>query len=173
MSQITSFGNGGGGGGGDLNTLTGNTGGAVSPTGGNINIVGMSPLTVTGTPGISTLQVIDSSRNNAMVITNDATPTTLFSLTLGTDSVVAMQAMVSAGIDDFSAGAACVISFGARNDGSGAVLIGVPDVSLAEDFPSPISIDGIVSGNNMIIEVTGIAAREITWNAIITQVTTI
>lgn len=42
--------------GGDLNTLTGNIGGVVGPTGGNINIVGDgSTISISGNPGTSTL----------------------------------------------------------------------------------------------------------------------
>jgi hypothetical protein len=57
MSQITAFVLGGGGGGGVL-TLTGNSGGAVSPTAGNINVVGDgTTITVVGNPGTSTLTI--------------------------------------------------------------------------------------------------------------------
>lgn len=40
-----------------VETLTGNTGGAVPPTGGNINVVGSGDITVTGNPGTSTLTI--------------------------------------------------------------------------------------------------------------------
>lgn len=46
-----------GGGGGALNTLTGNTGGPISPSAGNINIVGVGAINVQGTPGTSTLTI--------------------------------------------------------------------------------------------------------------------
>ena len=47
-----------GSGGGTLNTLTGNTGGAVPPTAGNINVVGDgTTITVAGNPGTSTLTI--------------------------------------------------------------------------------------------------------------------
>lgn len=55
MSQITSYGSGGGG--SSLQTLTGNVGGPVPPTGNNINIVGVDDIQVTGTPGTSTLAI--------------------------------------------------------------------------------------------------------------------
>jgi len=42
---------------GTVNTITGNTGGAISPTAGNINIVGSGAITVTGNPGTSTLTI--------------------------------------------------------------------------------------------------------------------
>lgn len=48
---------GGGGGGSPVETLTGNSGGAVPPTANNINIVGDGAVTVTGTPGTSTLTI--------------------------------------------------------------------------------------------------------------------
>ena len=48
---------GGGGGGSPVMTLTGNTGGAVSPSANNINVVGTTLYTVTGSPGTHTLTV--------------------------------------------------------------------------------------------------------------------
>lgn len=48
---------GGGGGGSPVETLTGNTGGAVSPTANNINVVGTGAVSVTGNPGTSTLTI--------------------------------------------------------------------------------------------------------------------
>lgn len=57
MSQSGSYGVGGGGGGGTLSTLTGNSGGAVGPTAGNINVVGGGGVLVTGNPGTSTLTI--------------------------------------------------------------------------------------------------------------------
>ena len=40
-----------------LISLTGNTGGAVLPSAGNIDIVGIGPVSVTGNPGTSTLTI--------------------------------------------------------------------------------------------------------------------
>lgn len=57
MSQIVVL-SGGGGGSGSVVTLTGNSGGAVSPDGGgNINVVGGSNVTVVGTPLTNTLTI--------------------------------------------------------------------------------------------------------------------
>lgn len=58
MSQSGSFLAGGGG--SNVLTLTGNSGGAVGPTGGNINVVGSGFLSVVGNPGTSTLTISDS-----------------------------------------------------------------------------------------------------------------
>ncbi len=59
MSQAGRFGTGGGGG-GTLSTLTGNSGGAVPATAGNINVVGTGAISVAGNPGTSTLTISES-----------------------------------------------------------------------------------------------------------------
>lgn len=46
-----------GGAGAVVETLTGNSGGAVGPTGNNINVVGSGSVTVAGNPGTSTLTI--------------------------------------------------------------------------------------------------------------------
>ena len=51
---------GGGGSGSPVQTITGNSGGAVPPTANNINLVGSGSITVTGNPGTSTLTITDS-----------------------------------------------------------------------------------------------------------------
>lgn len=57
MSQSGSYGAGGGGGGG-IQTLTGNTGGAITPDGlGNINVVGVGGVSVAGNLGTNTLTI--------------------------------------------------------------------------------------------------------------------
>lgn len=55
MSQAGSYNRGSGA--APVETLTGNSGGAVPPTGGNINIVGTGVVDVTGNPGTSTLTI--------------------------------------------------------------------------------------------------------------------
>jgi hypothetical protein len=70
MSQITAVILGSGGA-GPITTLTGNSGGAVPPTAGNINVVGSGSITVTGNPGTSTL-TISSSGSGITSITGDS-----------------------------------------------------------------------------------------------------
>ncbi len=57
MSSSAQFTVGGGGGMANIQTLTGNTGGAVGPTANNVNILGAGFITVTGNPGTSTLTI--------------------------------------------------------------------------------------------------------------------
>ena len=75
---------------GVVTKLTGNSGGAVSPTAGNINVIGTGSITVTGNPGTSTLTIavagegfawspqsgpFTSNSNNGYVITAAASTT--------------------------------------------------------------------------------------------------
>src|SRR5271166_735969 len=63
MSQAGRIGAGGGGG-SSVVTLTGNSGGPVSPdSGGNINVVGAGGVTVTDNPGTHTLTITNSGAN--------------------------------------------------------------------------------------------------------------
>ncbi len=170
MSQIISFGQGGGGGGGDVLTLTGNTGGAVGPTGGNINVLGNGTLQVVGTPGSSTLTIYDTTKDEVQVTTFDDTPTSLFSIPLAVNSCLTLEALINVAQDDFSAGGYCQIVAAARRISGGAILIGVPSVATANDFSDPISVNAVVSGNNLVIQVVGIAATTITWKGVINNV---
>ncbi len=60
---------------GTITTLTGNSGGAVSPTAGNINVIGTGVITVVGNPGTSTLTVTPSGDIASSFITNPVTGT--------------------------------------------------------------------------------------------------
>lgn len=75
-----------GSGGEAVDTLTGNTGGAVSPSaGGNINVKGTTTINVTGTPGTNTLDAEVSFTNNAFLLGQGfgTTATTIGPLTNG------------------------------------------------------------------------------------------
>ncbi len=70
---------GGGGGGSPVQTLTGNSGGAVPPTANNINTVGTGSITVVGVPGTSTLtaQLTGLTNHSLLVGAGTATITNL------------------------------------------------------------------------------------------------
>lgn len=71
MSQMGKFTASGGGGGGSVTTLTGNSGGAVSPTLGNIDILGTGNINVVGNPGTSTLTIaLVGTTNHALQVGN-------------------------------------------------------------------------------------------------------
>ena len=83
---------------GGLATLTGNTGGAISPTAGNINVVGTGGTTVTGSgstltisvsgTGLSWTEVIAASANMAVNSGYIANRGTLVTLTLPVLSIL-------------------------------------------------------------------------------------
>jgi len=79
MSQITAVILGSGGA-GPILTLTGNSGGAVAPSAGNINIVGSGILSVAGNPGTHTLTI---SATNPIPIANGGTNATSMTNTFG------------------------------------------------------------------------------------------
>src|SRR5574337_794335 len=67
--------NNGGSGGTAVLTLTGNSGGPVPPTAGNINIEGTGTISVVGNPGTSTLTISSSlASTNYQGDTGSATP---------------------------------------------------------------------------------------------------
>lgn len=75
MSQFINLASGGGGGGGDILTLTGDTGGPVSPDGaGNINVAGdLVTIDVTGDPGANTLVIAVKDTIADEYVTDDGT----------------------------------------------------------------------------------------------------
>jgi len=170
---------GGGGGGAPVETLTGNTGGPVPPTANNINVVGgtsvtISPsnivagITVDGNPGGSTETIILTNRVQGTVTTTDATPTTLTTFDLGAVPGVYNFDIQIAGYDlTDTAGVGYFISGSVRTTGAAAVLVGTPDKIVNEEAAT-ITCDAnlIVSGNNAIVQVTGIAAKTINWRSL-------
>lgn len=85
MSQAGALNGNGGGGGSNVQTLTGNTGGAVPPTANNINTVGTGSITVAGNAGTSTLtaQLTGLTNHNVLVGAGTATITNVPPSTAG------------------------------------------------------------------------------------------
>lgn len=79
MSQIYKTSTGGGPS-GPVETLTGNTGGAVPPTGNNINVLGINGVLVAGTPATSTLDIsYNGQAPNYTNVTHAMSPYTVLS----------------------------------------------------------------------------------------------
>jgi hypothetical protein len=114
MSQIISFGSGGGG--SSVLTLTGNSGGPISPTAGNINTIGGNNITAAGNPGTSTLTFsVTGTTNHAVQIGNASG--SLTSVAVGTTGQVLTG--VTGGDPVFAAPAASSISI--TGDSGGAL----------------------------------------------------
>ena len=177
MSQFTIFNAAGGGGGGLLNTLTGNSGGAVGPTvGGTINVVGSGLITATGNPGTNTLTISQTSQIINSITTNDGLPHTILTLDLAAATAAAMTAngiVVGTRYDAGNVGAAGAgggFYFTARLPaGSGAAII-MDGAPMGETQDSPTGLPGFnfsSAGTTVIIQVVGVAAQTWRWAAII------
>jgi len=151
-----------GGGAVDVQTLTGNTGGVITPVAGNINILGSGDLTVAGTAG--TLTISNPQQFEATVTTTDATPTTIATVALG-----AVAGTVSIDVDVFCFNAsgpkgASLNLFGAvRTTGAAGTLIGVNNSLNVIDGAFAISATIVASGNNALVQVTGLGGTTINW----------
>lgn len=159
-----------GGGSSDVSTLTGNTGGAVPPTAGNINIVGSSTsgITFAGNPATSTLTASLNSYSSQTVTTTDATPNSSMTIALGsTPGVYTFDINISAFDTTDIAGAGFSLFGTVRTTGSAGTLVGVPDKIVNQEAAMSTSDATItVSGNNAVIQVTGVASKTIDWRAI-------
>lgn len=165
---------GGGGGGAPIQTLTGNTGGAVPPTANNIFIVGgtstannANGITFAGNPGTSTLTGTLTNRISGQVTTANATPTTIITFPLGaTPGVYTFNGDITAFDITDSAGASYGVISGVRTDGATATEIGTQFNTNFEEFAMiTADIDVTVSANNVIFQVTGVAGKTIDWDA--------
>ena len=166
---------GGGGGGAPVETLTGNDGIAVPPTANNIFVVGGSlsvnntnGITTTGNAGASTETFNLTNRVQGTVTTANATPTTLTTFALGAVPGVYNFDIQISGYDiTDTAGVGYFISGSVRTTGAAAVLVGTPDKIVNEEAAT-VACDAnlIVSGNNAVVQVTGIAAKTIDWRAL-------
>ena len=157
---------GGGGGGSPVQTLTGNTGGAVPPTANNINILGSGDIIVTGSPGTNTLTISNS--------TLDGTTTTVGAVT---GNVITIPLGAVAGCYTFDckvvgfnsaspAGVGYTIVGSVRTDGATAtLLVGQAVDSFEEAATSTCTGALVVSANNAIIQVLGATGLTIDWKA--------
>lgn len=150
------------------------------PSIGVLNVVGGSTVVnnnngirTDGSSGSNVLTIQLTNRISGSVTTANATPTTLVSFAmssanLGSSLGVCTFDIQIAGynITD-NAGEGYSIFGSVRTDGVSATLIGVPDKIINEEA-SQATADAnlIVSGNNVIIQVTGIAAKTIDWRAV-------
>lgn len=150
-------------------TLTGNSGGAVSPDGsGNINTLGGSGITIVGTPLSNTLTANLNSYSNLTTTTTNATPDTSMTIALGAVAgVYTFDVNVSAFNATDVAGAGYSIFATVRTDGASATLVGTPDKIVNEETAMiNANADVTVNANTAVISVTGIAAKTIRWRAI-------
>jgi len=145
------------------------------PAAGNLNVF-TNDTTANNDNGIrstasgSTVTTQLTNRQTGAITTSDATPTTALTFALGaTPGVYYIEGNVAAfDVTDTAGGVYNFIS-GMRTDGATATEIGSEfKDSFEEAAMSASDIAISASANNMIITVTGIAAKTIDWNAFIT-----
>jgi len=113
-----------------------------------------------------------TNRQEGSVTTTDATPTTLISFAAAATPVVYnFEARVAGFNTTDIAGGAYVVIAGARTTGAAATVFISPEFTVVEEANMAASdIDIVASGNNIIVQVTGIAGKTINWSGTLTYV---
>jgi hypothetical protein len=147
-----------------IEALQGNTGGPVYPIGGIVDVVGSGNITTSGFG--NSIVITEPSFISHTVNTTDATPTTIFSLSLG-----GVPATWAINVDII-----CLNT--SVTDGAGFNVFGlmVTDGTSATEIQSEVGINLYgptlttatvtltASGNDVVLQVVGVAATNITWN---------
>jgi hypothetical protein len=151
----------------DVEFLTGDSGGAVGPDGANnINVLGGTNITTVGVPGSNSITI---NQDNVII----ATGTTVGAVTIDLITFDAgavpgcyqVEMQISAFESTTPAGAAYVIYNGVRTTGAATTLTGICDQPGTNEEAALIDAETcfVVSGNNIISRVTGIAGLTINW----------
>jgi hypothetical protein len=129
-----------------------------------------SGIRTDGSSGSNTLTVQLTNRVKGDITTVNATPTTIITFALGaTPGVYEINGSVAAFDVTDTAGASYGFISGIRTTGAAAIEIGTQfTTNFEESAMEPADIDVTVSGNNAIIQVTGIAGKTIDWDALFT-----
>ena len=153
----------------DIETITGNIGGPVGPTPlGNLNLVGAGGVVVTGNPATNTLTITAAGGNiSGSVITVGAV--TGDAITFPLAAVVKVYSFEVRVVGYNGAGSAgCVYKLigGCKTNGVAGTLIGSVDQTINEDAVLVVADATVVmSGNNLVVRVTGAPGLTINWSA--------
>ena len=147
----------------------------VVPTaGGNVTIVGgaVSSFTDSGIRtdgGLNTLTIELTNRVSGQVTTNNATPTTIITFSLGSTPAVYSFTGFTTGRSTATGDGACYFFDSCfRTNGTTATEIGTEVPTFFEDT-SLLTADTTItaSGNNVLVQVTGIAGT-VNWDGVLT-----
>lgn len=160
-------------------TLTGQFG--TNPVGpdiaGNVNVFAedssvnnLAGVQTRGDMAGNTVYVTLTNRINGFISTNDATPTTLITFALGlTPGVYHFDGSIEAFNTTDTAGGAYTFSSAIRTTGAAGVEIGTELKDLFEEAAMSTSDFTVsVSGNNLLVTVTGVAGKAIDWRGLMT-----
>jgi hypothetical protein len=152
--------------------------GVAVPAANNLNDLGGSNSTINAngiqtTASGSTVTTSLTNRFGGTVTTSNATPDSSILLALGATPGVYTFDIQIAGFDVTDSESVGYAIFGTvRTTGAAAVLVGTPDKIVNEET-SPVDLsacnaDLTVSGNNAVVQLTGIAATTIHWRVLST-----
>lgn len=94
----------------------------------------------------------------------------IFTLTLAANNAANIFANVVGTVSDYSASLVGTANGGGRRAGAGSILIGSPTINYTEDSAGAPDLDIVVSGNDLIVRVTGVAAQTWNWRGLIQYV---
>jgi hypothetical protein len=139
--------------------------------GGAVSTNNNNGIQTDGSSGSNILTVQLTNRISGSVTTSNATPTTIASFSLGaTPAVFTFDIqIVSFNATDIN-GDGYFISGSARTDGATATLCGTPDKIVNEEVADTADANMTVSGNNVLIVATGIAAKTHRWRVLATYI---
>ncbi len=134
----------------------------------NVTFVGVG-IDITGQGPGNTVTFALQNTQEFTLTTTDATPQALATIPAGTDPGVYSLDILIAAFDAVTpAGGAYTMWGGVRTTGLAATLTGVADIAENEEASltaSDVSLQ--VSGNNIVVQVTGVAATTINWKALV------
>ncbi len=151
-----------------VQTLTGNTGGAVGPDGANnIDILGGDGVLIDGNPGTNTLVVSLVGSEEGTGTTIGAVTADIITIPLGAVATTyTFEARVAGFESTTPAGCGYQLIAMFRTDGAAATQIGTTErVANEEAALVGANADFVASANNVILRVTGVALLTISWKA--------
>lgn len=139
--------------------------------GGSVSTNNNNGIQTDGSSGSNTLTVQLTNRISGTLTTNNATPSTIVSFSLGTTpAVFTFDIQIACfNVTDVN-GDGYFISGSARTDGITATLCGTPDKIVNEEIADTADANMVVSGNSVIIQATGIALKTHRWRALATYI---
>lgn len=125
---------------------------------------------VAGTGTANEVDIVLTNRQTATVTTSNATPTTVLTFVMGaTPGVYFIEGDVIAYDITDTAGAGYAFTSADRTTGVAGTEIATQFEDIFEEAAmATADIDVTVSGNNVLVNVTGIAGKTIDWNCFIT-----
>ena len=165
---------GGGGGGSPIQTLTGDSGGAVPPTANNINTLGndstvnnANGITIVGNPGTSTLTTTLTNRLQGTGTTVGAATADVITFTPTVVGTYSLEYRTGAYNTTSLLGSGYSFFGAIRFDGVNSNICDAFDeINNEEGAMSATDLAIVVSGANVILRATGYAAQTINWSSV-------